>query len=72
VSAVQFKRKTETNVMPSGGLEMLFSDTKKHDVTISFNPKDEKRPNIQFLVDYLCDNLLTDPRKELFVIDNSV
>ena len=51
---------------------MLFSDKKKHDVIMHCDSKAEKRPNIQFLVDYLCENLLTDPRKELFVIDNSV
>jgi len=72
VGASEFLWILEPDTITSGGLQMLFSDKKKHDVIVPCDFKAEKRPNVQFLVDYLCENLLTDPRKELFVVDNSV
>ena len=56
----------------SGGLELLFSNQRKHKVLIPVND-DQKRPsNVSYLIQHLCNNLMKDPRKEMFVIDDSV
>jgi len=51
---------------------MLFSNKRKHEVILPTRIKKDKSPNIRFLVNYLCENLMKDPRKELFVLDDSV
>ncbi len=51
---------------------MLFSDKKRHSLSIPAKDKDGKPANIAYLVDYLCKNTLRDPRQELFVLDNHV
>jgi len=51
---------------------MLFSNKKRHGLTIPATRDDGKPANIAFLVDYLVKNLMKDPRKELFVLDNQV
>ncbi|KAF2462112.1 ubiquitin-related modifier 1 [Lineolata rhizophorae] len=56
----------------SGGLEMLFSNQKKHDVSIPARDESGNSSNIAFLVRYLCDNLMKDPKKEFFIQDNTV
>lgn len=56
----------------SGGLEMLFSNKKRHSLSIPATKEDSKPANISFLVDFLVKNLMKDPRKELFVLDNQV
>lgn len=56
----------------SGGLEMLFSNKRKHELSIPITEKSGSNPTIQHLVHYLCDTLMKDPRKELFVLDDSV
>ncbi|KAI9741873.1 MAG: Ubiquitin- modifier 1 [Cirrosporium novae-zelandiae] len=56
----------------TGGLEMLFSNERKHKIALPAADKDGKPSNIAFLVRYLCENLMTDARKELFVMDNTV
>ncbi|KAB5575716.1 ubiquitin-related modifier 1 [Coniochaeta sp. 2T2.1] len=56
----------------SGGLEMLFSNKKRHALTIPATRDDGTPVNIAFLVQYLVKNLMKDPRKELFVLDNQV
>lgn len=48
---------------------MLFSNKRKHEIIL---PKESKSPNVRFLVSYLCENLMKDPRRELFVLDDSV
>ncbi|EQB45524.1 Ubiquitin-related modifier 1 [Colletotrichum siamense] len=53
----------------SGGLEMLFSDERRHSLSIPAVNKDGKPANIAFLIDYLCENTMKDTRKELFVLD---
>ncbi|KAK5113754.1 Ubiquitin- modifier 1 [Meristemomyces frigidus] len=56
----------------TGGLELLFSNQRKHRITMpSSNPKG--RPaNVAYLITWLCDNLMKDPRKDMFVLDDSV
>jgi ubiquitin related modifier 1 len=53
-------------------LEMLFSNQKRHALSIPATKEDGKPANIAFLVDYLVKNLMKDPRKELFVLDKQV
>ncbi|KAG8532051.1 uncharacterized protein KY384_003688 [Bacidia gigantensis] len=56
----------------SGGLEILFSNIRKHTLSVPKVQKNGKPVNIAFLVHYLCDNLMRDPRKEMFVLDGTV
>ena len=56
----------------SGGLEMLFSNQKRHVLSIPTTNDRGKPINIAFLVDYLVKNVMKDPRKELFVLNNQV
>ncbi|KXJ92958.1 ubiquitin-like modifier 1 [Microdochium bolleyi] len=53
----------------SGGLEMLFSDKRHH--TLSLPAKDIAGSpiTIAWLIQYLCQNTMDDPRSELFVLD---
>ncbi|WQF79768.1 Putative Beta-grasp domain superfamily protein [Colletotrichum destructivum] len=53
----------------SGGLEMLFSDQRRHALSIPAVNKDGKPATIAFLIDYLCENTMKDSRKDLFVLD---
>ncbi|PVI00892.1 ubiquitin related modifier 1 [Periconia macrospinosa] len=65
----------------SGGLELLFSNQHHHKVTIPSHQQktDEKsnttqgpRTTIRDLVTYLCDEVMKDPRRDLFVLDGTV
>ena len=51
---------------------MLFSNERKHLITIPSKDEHGAPSNIAFLVRYLCQNLMKDPRKELFVQEDSV
>ncbi len=51
---------------------MLFSNKRKHEIILPAKIKESKSPNVRFLVNYLCENLMKDPRRELFVLDDSV
>ncbi|GAB1315015.1 Ubiquitin-related modifier 1 [Madurella fahalii] len=56
----------------SGGLEMLFSNQRRHDLSLPATDSSGKPANIAFLVDHLCKTLMKDPRTELFVLDNHI
>jgi len=56
----------------SGGLEMLFSHERRHPLTIPSTDKEGKPSTIAFLLGYLCDNLMKDTRKELFILDGQL
>ncbi|KAG8163428.1 hypothetical protein KVR01_006725 [Diaporthe batatas] len=56
----------------SGGLEMLFSDQRQHKLAIPAHDKDSKPVTIAYLIDYLCQHVMKDSRKELFVLDNHI
>ncbi|KAI0546841.1 Urm1-domain-containing protein [Xylaria curta] len=56
----------------TGGLEMLFSDQRRHAISMPAIGKDGKPATIAYLVDYLCENTMKDARKELFVLDDHV
>lgn len=51
---------------------MLFDNIPKHSVSLSSDAADGNPPTIGYLVTYLCDNLMKDSRKELFVLDGAV
>jgi ubiquitin related modifier 1 len=56
----------------SGGLELLFANQKKYSLSVPAKDESGAQANVAFLVRYLCDNLMKDPRKEMFVLDDSV
>lgn len=51
---------------------MLFSNKRKHNISIPSKLDDGTRPNIAYLIQYLVDNVMEDQRKELFVLDGHV
>ncbi len=56
----------------SGGLEILFSNQKKYNISLPAKDESGEPANIAFLVRHLCDNVMKDARKELFVLDDTV
>ncbi len=56
----------------SGGLELLFSNQRKHQLHLPSTDEYDQPVNLAFLVRFLCQNLMKDPRKELFVMDGTV
>ncbi|KAL1972480.1 hypothetical protein VTN31DRAFT_6894 [Thermomyces dupontii] len=56
----------------TGGLEMLFGNKRRHDISIPAKLESGKKPTIAFLIQYLVDKVMEDPRKELFVLDGHV
>ncbi|EER29030.1 hypothetical protein CPC735_037360 [Coccidioides posadasii C735 delta SOWgp] len=56
----------------TGGLEMLFSNQRKHKLSLPSLDVTGAPSNIAYLIKYLCQNLMKDERKELFVLDDSV
>ncbi|DAA79534.1 TPA_exp: hypothetical protein A8136_0307 [Trichophyton benhamiae CBS 112371] len=56
----------------TGGLEMLFSNKRVHKIALPSWDPSGSAANISFLVKYLIENVMKDPRKELFVVDDAV
>lgn len=54
----------------TGGLEMLFSDQRRHALLMPAIDKNDKPVTIAYLIEYLCENTMRDTRKELFVLDD--
>ncbi|KAK8100932.1 hypothetical protein PG999_011306 [Apiospora kogelbergensis] len=54
----------------SGGLEMLFSDQRRHSLSIPVATAEGKPATVASLIDHLCRNTMKDTRKELFVLDD--
>ena len=48
---------------------MLFSDQRRHQLSIPARDGDGKPATVAFLIDYLCKNTMRDSRQELFVLD---
>lgn len=48
---------------------MLFADERHHSLTIPSTDKDGSPSTIAYLIDYLCENVMKDTRKDLFVLD---
>jgi ubiquitin related modifier 1 len=57
---------------PSGGLELLFDNEKQHQVELPATDDLGEPVNVKFLVQWLCKNMMKDPREEMFVLDGSV
>lgn len=51
---------------------MLFNNKNKHKLSIPAEAPHGSPANINFLVRYICDNLMRDSRRELFVVDEAV
>ena len=51
---------------------MLFSNQRKHKVSLPAIDPSGSPATIAFLITWLCTNLMKDPRKEMFVLDDSV
>lgn len=49
---------------------MLFSDQRQHKLVIPAHDKDSKPVTIAYLIDHLCQHVMKDSRKELFVLDD--
>ncbi|KAJ8113592.1 hypothetical protein OPT61_g4310 [Boeremia exigua] len=60
------------NVEFSGGLELLFANQKKYALSIPSKDEAGAPSNVAFLVRYLCDEVMKDPRKDMFVLDDTV
>jgi ubiquitin related modifier 1 len=58
--------------MCSGGLELLFANQKKYSLSIPSKDEAGAPSNVAFLVRYLCDEVMKDPRKDMFVLDETV
>ncbi len=55
-----------------GGLEMLFSDKRKHSISVPAKDSKGDAVTVGWLVQYLCEEVMKDARKEMFVLDNHV
>lgn len=56
----------------TGGLDMLFSKKRKHSISLPAADENDRPSNIAYLVRYLCENLMTDCRKEFFVTNDNI
>ncbi|KAJ5204038.1 ubiquitin related modifier 1 [Penicillium cinerascens] len=56
----------------TGGLELLFSNERKHNITLPAQMDDGSQPNIAYLVRYLVDNVMKDQRQEMFIMEDNV
>lgn len=48
---------------------MLFSDVRRHALSLPAKDKDGNPSTIAYLIDHLCEHVMKDSRKELFVLD---
>jgi ubiquitin related modifier 1 len=51
---------------------MLFADQRKVHISVPSKDEEGNVANIAFLVRYLCQNVMKDRRKDLFVLDDTV
>lgn len=51
---------------------MLFSNQRKHQLSLPAKDEERTSANVAFLVRYLCAHVMDDERKELFVLDDTV
>ena len=55
-----------------GGLELLFSNQRKHHLALPSTDESGQSANMAFLVRYLCENVMVDKRKDMFVMGGTV
>ncbi|KAK1780730.1 ubiquitin-related modifier 1 [Copromyces sp. CBS 386.78] len=65
-------QKVDITVDFSGGLEILFSNQKHHALSVPAQDSEGKPANVGFLIKYLCQTLMTDPRADLFVLGDEL
>jgi ubiquitin related modifier 1 len=51
---------------------MLFSNQRKHHISLPATDEDGRAANLAFLIRYLCGHIMKDQRKDLFVLDGAV
>ncbi|PQE21579.1 Ubiquitin-related modifier 1 protein [Rutstroemia sp. NJR-2017a WRK4] len=51
---------------------MLFSDQRIHKLSIPSTDSSEKPVTVGWLVNHLCENVMQDSRKEMFILDGHV
>lgn len=51
---------------------MLFSDERKHKISVPAKDSRGVAVTVGWLVDHLCEEVMKDPRKEMFVLDGHV
>lgn len=56
----------------SGGLEMLFSNKRKYQLSVPSKDDEGRAANLAFLVRFLCKHLMKYHRQELFVVEGAV
>ncbi|KAA8563904.1 hypothetical protein MFRU_036g00150 [Monilinia fructicola] len=56
----------------TGGLEMLFSNQRNHKLSIPKTDSKGDSVTVGWLVKYLCDEIMQDSRKDMFVLDDHV
>ncbi|QSZ29318.1 hypothetical protein DSL72_003832 [Monilinia vaccinii-corymbosi] len=56
----------------TGGLEMLFSHQRNHQLSIPKTDSKGDPVTIGWLVNYLCHEIMQDSRKDMFVLDDHV
>ncbi|KAF2216594.1 hypothetical protein CERZMDRAFT_56250 [Cercospora zeae-maydis SCOH1-5] len=56
----------------TGGLELLFSDQRQHKISLPARDARGQPATVASLIKWLCDNLMKDPRKDMFVLDDTV
>jgi len=63
---------TTITVEFTGGLEMLFDNIASHKCSIPAHNSQNQTFTIGDLIPWLCEHLMKDSRKELFVLDGNV
>jgi len=51
---------------------MLFSDQRRIQISVPSKDEEGAVANVAFLVKHLCQNVMKDQRKDLFVLDGAV
>ena len=73
VAIAEEKSKISLDIEFTGGLELLFSKTRLHHILLpSIDPSTQRPATVGYLIQWLCENLMADSRKELFVLDEHV
>ncbi len=56
----------------SGGLDALFSNQRKINLSLPARDEMEEPASMSFLIRHLCEHHMTDHRKEFFVLDDTM
>lgn len=56
----------------SGGLELLFDNKRTYKLDVPSTDSNDMPSTVAYLITYLCENVMKDPRKEMFLLDDHV